>query len=147
MEIERAKVVERLRRTNIEQIYWTIVLVQGWSKHTRITRHTDTSTTTKDNRGLHYHEKDILKYACQAVFPVSLLQLGAWSLWLTHHSLCQTLWAQSFWAPPPMCVCVYVVRLSSAAWKSNLNIFVFQISTYTVFVIKRQLGKLRRLQG
>lgn len=37
-----------------------------------------------------------------------LLQLGVWSLWLTHHSICQTLWPQSFWAPPAICVCLCV---------------------------------------
>lgn len=104
--------------------------------HTCMSRRTDSSTTTKDNGGLHYHEKGILRRACRPVFPLRLLQLRPWSLWLTHHLLCQTLWAQSFGAPPPVClyICVYVVHLSPAARESNLSTFVFQIVKCAVFV-------------
>lgn len=63
----------------------------------------------KGNTGLDYHENDIPNYACQTVFPVRLLQLEAWRFWLTHYSLCQTLWAPMFFRSSTcvgVCVCL-----------------------------------------
>lgn len=81
MEIKRVvEVVERFRRTNVLNPCTGTRVKQT----NAITRHTNTTITTKDDTGLHYHEKhthtDILKYACQTVFPVRLVQLGARSL-------------------------------------------------------------------
>lgn len=78
--------------------------------------HTDTWTFT------HTCYKCILQHACENVFPVCLLQLGAWTLWLTRHSICQPSWPQSFWAAPAMCLCG-ACSLSSDAWKRSHNRF------------------------